>query len=159
MLRTQVGQGLEHRLKVGSGVSVMNTAIDEGLVAEVLFGPAQPLLGSGLDDDALVRTAQEEFGDRKFCIVRGWIILDVMHGEPGQERASPAAGHSSMLFVLGTVFDTCKHDTGQSYLTHYGRVDGCFFETEQKIFIMAGRGARKFVSAQAIDALRAYGCT
>lgn len=144
--------------KVGSGVSVMNTAIDEVLVAELLFGLAQPLPGAGLDDDNLVWVAQEEFGDREFCIVRRWMVFDVMHGELGQGQDCSAVGGSSMLFVHSTVFDTCRDNTAKCYLTHDGRLDGCFFETEDKVFILAGRGARKYVSAQAIDALRAYLC-
>lgn len=48
------------------------------LVADVLYGPARTLGGSRLDDDELIKLAREEFEGQPFCVVRNWMILDLL---------------------------------------------------------------------------------
>ncbi|MNO09341.1 hypothetical protein D3C81_2324370 [compost metagenome] len=49
------------------------------------------------------------------------------------------------------------HSPGDSILSGYQcDFDGCIFESKDTLYILAGRGARKHVSAPAVEALRAF---
>lgn len=136
----------------------MNTSVtDTDLLGDLLFGPAQPLGGSTLGDDELIKLAVDTFGEKPFCIVRGWMLLDVMLPD-FQEREIKAQGlDATVLYAQGAVFDSQnKHSPGDSILSGYQcDFDGCIFESKTTIFILAGRGARKHVSLPAVEAIAA----
>lgn len=134
----------------------MNTSVtDTDLLGDLLFGPAQSLGGSKLGDDELIKLAADNFTEKPFCIVRRWLLLDVMLPDT-QERQLKAKGlEATVLYAQAAVFDSqSKHQPGESIVTgHLRDFDGCIFETDDKVFILAGRGARKHASAPAVDAL------
>jgi hypothetical protein len=136
----------------------MNTIVtDTDLLSDLLFGPAQPLGGSKLGDDELIELAADTFGENPFCIVRGWMLLDVMLPD-FQEREIKAQGlEATLLYAHATVFDSQnRRQPGESILSDFQReLDGCIFESKHTIFILAGRGARKHVSLPAVEAIAA----
>lgn len=131
--------------------------MDEQLISDVLFGHAQGLPGAGLDDENLIKVATEEFSDRAFRIVRGWMLLDVMTDGRGLETDGQAGRERTVLLVHHTVFDSEGKGSDRRVSSYGNHVDGCFFETPERIYILAGRGARRHVSAPAVEALRTYG--
>lgn len=136
----------------------MNTSVtDIDLLGDLLFGPAQPLSGSNLSNDELIELAAESFTEKPFCIVRQWMILDVMLPE-FQEREIKAQGfEATRLYAQSSEFDSENtYLPGDSILSDFQReFDGCIFESKHRIFILAGRGARKHVSLPTVDALAA----
>ena len=137
----------------------MNTRVtDADLLGDLLFGSARPLGGSKLGDDELIELAADTFREKPFCIVRHWMVLDVMLPE-FQEREIKAQGlGATLLYAQAAVFDSQnKHSAGDSILSGY-QCDfvGCIFESKTTIFILAGRGYRKHVSLPAIQSMAAY---
>lgn len=136
----------------------MNTSVtDTDLLGDLLFGPAQPLGGSTLGDNELVELAADAFGEKPFCIVRGWMLMDVMLPD-SQDREIKAQGlEATLLYAQAAVFDSqSRHQPGDSILSDFQRVfDGCIFESKHTIFILAGRGARKHVNLPAVEAIAA----
>ncbi|MBU6958951.1 hypothetical protein KRR23_14525 [Pseudomonas sp. CVAP len=134
----------------------MNTIVtDTDLLSDLLFGPAQSLGGSRLGDHELIELATDTFGEKPFCIVRRWMLLDVMLPE-SQEREIKTQGlEATLLYAQATVFDSQnKLQPGDSILSDFQReLDGCIFESKTTIFILAGRGARKHVSLSAVQVL------
>lgn len=51
---------------------------DVELLGDLFFGPATVLGGSWLDDGALKQAAMESFPAKRSCVVREWMLLDVM---------------------------------------------------------------------------------
>lgn len=140
---------------VAQGVGKVNTRVESSLVSELLFGQAEPLPGSRLADDELVRVAAQEFGTRPYAVVRDWMLMDVLEVTDRQRVTAPDY-EPMVLFAQQVAFDSEGDRSDWGLLTGYGRhVDGCFFETAEKLFVLAGRGARKLASEQQIDALRA----
>lgn len=137
----------------------MNTRVtDADLLGDLLFGSARPLGGSKLGDDELIELAADTFREKPFCIVRHWMVLDVMLPE-FQEREIKAQGlGATLLYAQAAVFDSQnKHSAGDSILSGYQcDFDGCIFESKTTIFILAGRGSRKHVSLPAIQSMAAY---
>lgn len=137
----------------------MNTSVtDIDLLGDLLFGPAQPLGGSTLGDDELIELAADTFGEKPFCIVRRWMLLDVMLPD-SQDREIKAQGlEATLLYAQTAVFDSQhRHQPGDCILSTFQRdFDGCIFESNHTIFILAGRGARKHVSLPAVQSMAAY---
>lgn len=136
----------------------MNTSVtDTDLLGDLLFGPAQPLWGSTLGDDELIKLAADTFGEKPFCIVRGWMLLDVMLPDFQEREIKAQRLEATLLYAQAAVFDSQKRrQPGDSILSDYQReFDGCIFESKHTIFILAGRGARKHVSLPAVEAIAA----
>jgi hypothetical protein len=131
---------------------------DDELLGDLLYGSARPLGGSKLGDDELVELAADTFNEKPFCVVRHWMILDVMLPESTEREIKAQGLDATVLYAQAAVFDSQnEHSPGDSILSGYLRdFDGCIFESKTTIFILAGRGFRKHVSLPAFQALNAY---
>lgn len=137
----------------------MNTSVtDTDLLGDLLFGPAQPLGGSTLGDDELIKLAADTFGEKPFCIVRGWMLLDVMLPDFQEREIKAQSLEATVLYAQAVMFDSSnKLKPGDSVLSDF-QIDfeECIFESKGVLYILAGRGARKHASAPAVEALRAF---
>lgn len=125
------------------------------LIEDVLYGPAQMLGGSQLEDGELIQLAREEFEGQPFCIVRNWMIVDLLLSEAQEREVRKQGLQPTVLFISKAVFDSeARTETGYGFISGYQKdFYGCFFESKDKLYILAGRGARKHVSVPAISAL------
>lgn len=135
----------------------MSVTEDE-LLGDLLYGSARPLGGSKLSDDELVELAADTFKEKPFCVVRHWLILDVMLPESTEQQIKAQGLEATVLYAQAAVFDSeNRHSPGDSLLSGYqSDFDGCIFESKDRLYILAGRGARKYVSLPALQALNAY---
>ncbi|WP_072347166.1 MULTISPECIES: hypothetical protein [unclassified Pseudomonas] len=128
------------------------------LLADLLLGPARVLNGAKLDDDELIRASHEAFDGRPFCVVRQWMLLDVMLPASQEQEVKTQGLKPCVLYAQATVYDSLGElKPGDSLLSDYERdFDGCIFESKDVVYILGGRGARKHVSLPALEALNAY---
>ena len=128
------------------------------LLADLHYGPACILNGAELDDDELIRVSNEAFKGRPFCVVRHWMIFDVMVSSSTEHELKMQGLKPTILYSPMTLYDSQgKHSPGESVLSEYLRdLDGCIFESKDKLYILAGRGSRKYASLPAVQALEAY---
>lgn len=137
----------------------MNTHVtDTDLLGDLLFGPAQTLGGSKLGNDELIELAADTFIEKPFCIVRGWMLLDVMLPEFQEQEVKAQGLEATVLYAQAVMFDSSnKLKPGDSVLSDFqSDFEACIFESKDMLYILAGRGARKHVSAPAVEALRAF---
>ena len=125
------------------------------LIVDLLLGPGKIQPGSELNDSELIHLAQEEAARRRCCVVRNWMLLDVMHGDDADEQLRREGLSATILYAPEVVFDS---DTGGSRCgairSGYQKVyTGSRFETKHTLFILAGAGRRKFASLPALLAL------
>jgi len=132
--------------------------VQKELLEDVLYGPARMLGGSRLEDDELIKLAGEEFEGQPFCVVRNWMILDLLLPEAQVSEIRGQGLQPSVLYVNQTIFDSkARFSNGDSFITSYQKdFHGCFFESKDTLYILAGRGARKHASLPALQALAAY---
>ncbi|WPN73645.1 DUF6957 family protein [Pseudomonas germanica] len=125
------------------------------LIGEILFGPAQVLGGSRLEDHELIRLSEETFKGKRFCIVRRWMLLDVLLPSDTEKTIKAQGMEGTILYAQQIVFDSEKRLQSDDYLlSNFQRdFDGCIFESQEVVYILAGRGARKHVSLPALEAL------
>ncbi|WP_150642643.1 DUF6957 family protein [Pseudomonas fluorescens] len=130
--------------------------MESELIVDVLYGPARTFGGSGLKDDELIKLAREEFEGRSFCVVRNWMILDVMLPETQEQEIKKQGLQPAILYAHRAVFDSeARFSAGESVITSYQQsFEDCFFESKDTLYILAGRGARKHVSWPAVTSLR-----
>lgn len=128
------------------------------ILADLLYGPARVLYGAKLDDAELIRASHESFDGRHFCVVRYWMLLDVMVSASTEHELDLEGLKPTILYSPMTVYDSHgKHRLGDSIFSGYQRnFDSCIFESNDTIFILGGRGARKHASVPAVQALTAY---
>lgn len=125
------------------------------LLADLLFGPARILHGSRLDDDELIFAATEAFGDRAFYIVRNWMLIDVMLTDR-HETLIRGNGLQPTVMYANTVV-SAGYGAGEApsgVLSGFQRrYEDYSFETEGMLYVLAGRGSRKFAGVPAVFAL------
>lgn len=125
------------------------------LLGDLLFGPAQPLPGSGLDDDTLLKLAFEEFPEKEFCIVRRWMLIDVILSDDQESQVRSEGLRPCIIYAQAMITKegTKAGDTHGVLSGFQLTFEDCFFETQDMLYILAGRGSRKFASKPAVSAL------
>src|SRR5690349_7327284 len=105
---------------------------DAELLGELLFGSARVLGGSRLDDDELIELAADTFSEKPFCIVRQWMLLDVMLPDSREQEIKAQGLEATVLYAQALVFDSHnKHQVGVGVLSDFQRdFDGCIFESQ-----------------------------
>lgn len=128
------------------------------LIEDVLYGPAQTRGGSRLEDAELIKLAHEEFEGQPFCIVRNWMMVDLLLSDAQERDVRKQGLHPTVLLINKVVFDSeARVPAGDSFITSYQKdFHGCFFESKDILYILAGRGARKHASLSAVQALASY---
>lgn len=139
-------------------LKILGDGVETELVQDLIYGPGRILGGSRLGDDELIRLAREEFEGQPFCIVRNWMMLDLLLSEAQEREVRKQGLQPTVLFINHAVFDSeARVPTGDGFITGYQKdFHGCFFESKDKLYILAGRGARKHASLPALEALKAY---
>ncbi len=130
---------------------------DSDLLGDLFYGSAQPLHGSWLNDEELIRLTRESFPCKPYCIVRNWMLLDVMLSEPMRKENKAAGQQPVVLYAQCVIEDSSGRNLpGDSVSTSFQVFfDDCFFETKDMLYILAGRGSRKHTSLLAVTVLRA----
>lgn len=129
--------------------------MDNQLLGDLFFGPAQPLCGSDLDDETLLQFACEQFPEKDFCIVRRWMLIDVILSDDEESLIRSSGLRPVLVYAHAMITKAGAKAEGD-----YGVLSGfqhtfedCFFETQDMLYILAGRGSRKFASKPAVSAL------
>jgi hypothetical protein len=136
-------------------VEAVGQIADHELLGELLFGPALMLPGSELSDEALISASSETFPGRSFCIVRVWMLFDVELSSRHvrllvDDGLSPTVLYANKLVYAVDPQSDKSHGVLSGFQRRY---EDCFFETEDMIFVLAGRGSRKTASISAVSAL------
>ncbi len=130
--------------------------MESNLIADILYGEARNLSGSSLSDDDLIRIVQDEFSDRAVCVVRQWILLDVLLPESERVEIEGEGRQPTILYAHNVVFDNRECiPAGAGLVTDYEReFYGCLFETGDVVVVLAGPGGRKYVGQPSMAALK-----
>lgn len=129
--------------------------MDNQLLGDLFFGPAQPLAGADLDDETLLQFACEEFPEKEFCIVRRWMLIDVILSDDLDSLIRSSGLRPSVIYAQVMITKAgAKAEAAHGILSGFQLTfEDCFFETQDMLYILAGRGSRKFASKPAVSAL------
>lgn len=131
----------------------MSSDLDE--LAELLYGPAEVVQGTDLSDSELVEFAAKSYPNKPYCIVRQWMIINVMVSAEREQEIKKAGMRPTVIYAENTILDSsCRFPAGHWVRSTYQvSFEKCFFETKNTIYILAGRGFRKFASTKAVLSL------
>ncbi len=132
--------------------------MDNQLISDLLFGSGRLTPGSNLADRDLIKIALEEFQDQAFCIVRDWMLIDLLLPDDDERLIRSRGLKPTLVFATSKVFEHGDQNTNTQFLMSGFMLshDGCFFQTEETLYILAGRGSRKTASKPAAQALASY---
>lgn len=134
----------------------LNRNMDDDLLGDLLFGPARMLPGSELEEEELIRVALASFDQRPLFVVGTWMILDVTLPRIELKEVEHDGLKSTVIYANRILFTTHPQEVSSYGVVSGYQVDlnGCVFESEDALYILAGRGARKHVSLPALIALQ-----
>jgi hypothetical protein len=86
------------------------------------------------------------------------MMFNVMLPESVEREVKAQGLTATILYSPLTVFDSeGTHRPGETVFSAYLLdFDGCIFESKETVYVLAGRGFRKYASVPALQALRAY---
>ena len=135
---------------------VLDKNLDDGLLGDLLFGPARMLRGSGLEEEELIRVALGISDQRTLFVVGTWIILDVILPSSELKELEEEGLKSTVIYANRVLFTTHPQAVSSYGVVsgYQADLDGCIFQSKDALYILAGRGARKHVSLPALTALQ-----
>lgn len=130
--------------------------MEDDLVSDILYGPARKLLGSQLDDDAMIQLAEKEFQGKAFSVVKNWMLLDVLLPGSEEKMIEEQGLKPTVLYANNVLFDSASSALPASgVITGYQQEHvGYLFVAEDVRFVLMGIGHRKTVGLPSINALR-----
>ena len=119
----------------------MAASLDE--ILSFLYEAGDLVEGWSGDPADLVNAAEQRFPGKPFCLVRRWILIDVV-GSEGE--LSPAGVPPMVIFAHEVVQDSRRRfDPGHWVRTTYAvsQPEHCMFETRSTVYLLLGDGYRK----------------
>lgn len=117
-----------------------------------MIGPSSIMQGADIELEEAIRVTQEKFPDRSFCIVNEWVWLDLDTPDLVVEELALEGMQPIMLLVFNVLFDSSTNSK-----SHWFRstpmvdfIDGMFFQTQHKLYVLLGNGRRKSMSLSAV---------
>lgn len=136
--------------------NAMQSAFDQQLLSDVLYGDAVPVDGLIADDDAILDVVQRMSNPCK--PVRQWLVLDVLL--PAEQKAALAQVglRPRVVFACSTVAAAKDLCISQVMLSGYQRAfqNYLFQDADDKLYLLVGRGGRKWISIDALGAVQRF---
>lgn len=121
----------------------------------LLYSAATTIHGSEMHEEQLLTEALEKYEKKSYYVVSQWIIIDVILPLNAFHAMSCQNDNLTIIYALrakryekGNFTDTHKLITGSQV-----SLDGCFFETEDALYILMGQGIRQSMSSQLVELL------
>ena len=130
----------------------MSASLEE--IMSFLYGVGDFVEGWGGDEAELVHSAQQRFPGKPFCLVRRWILIDVVANEG---ELSPAGVPPMVIFAHEVVQDSRRRfDPGHWVRTTYAvsQPEHCMFETRSTVYLLLGDGYRKEATLDVVFSLQ-----
>lgn len=122
-------------------------------IMSFLYGPGDLVEGWAGDAADLVHAAQQRFPGKPFCLIKRWILIDVVANEG---ELSPAEIPPMVIFAHEVVHDSRRRfDPGHWVRTTYAASlpDRSMFETRSTVYLLLGDGYRKGATLDVVFSL------
>ncbi|WP_156510911.1 hypothetical protein [Pseudomonas sp. p21] len=129
--------------------------MEAALIAGLLFEGGFPVEGEGASDECIVQAARAANQNRPFCVVRDWLLLDIMVPSDVEDDLKAMGLQPTVVYAHTVVYDSKAEGSraGAIRSSFQRMLDGCSFESMHTRFVLAGPGVRKHVSLPALLAL------
>jgi hypothetical protein len=133
--------------------------MEAALVENLLLQGGELLNGDMLSEAELIQRALERSCEKPVCVVREWMLLDVMVSNQNERLLAGQGLLPTVLFARDIVFDSRTLGARPGALRSGFKLSfvESVFETRDVIYVLAGAGQRKHASLPAVLALDGLG--
>ncbi|MCO1623289.1 DUF6957 family protein [Pseudomonas putida] len=124
---------------------------------QFLYGDGKRLAGWLRDPEELVCLAQQTFPGKPYCLVKRWVVAEMLGPEDELSKIVSDGLLTKVLFSHEVVRDSRNrfpsgHWVRSSFGISHARV--CMFETRSTVYLLLGYGCRKQASLDTVFSLR-----
>lgn len=127
-------------------------------ISRLLYGAGEEMPGwSGTQED-LISAAAKTFPGKAFCVVKQWILIDLMVNSDEQEKLTRLGLLPATLFAHEVVLDSKGRFQPSMWVrSNFGKsfTEGCMFETKSTVYLLLGDGVRKPAALSTVFSFRA----
>lgn len=126
--------------------------VEAAQLAHFFLDGAEQVEGLPLADDELVEVAKKRSGAKPFCVIRSWILLDVMVSDKDERTLEDQGLHPTVMLGREIVFDSRTQGSRPGGLRSsfmHALVESVF-ESKDTLYYLAGPGFRKYTSLTAV---------
>lgn len=127
-------------------------------VAQLFYGEGEAKPGWEGSQEDLISLAAEAFPGKAFCIVRQWILIDLIVTPAEQEKLTELGLLPATLFAHEVVLDSKGRFQPSMWVrSNFGKSfsKGTMFETNNTVYLLCGPGQRKEASVDAAFSMSA----
>lgn len=125
---------------------------------QLLYGLGKEAPGWQGTQDELIALAAKAFPGKAFCVVRRWILIDLIVDSAEKEKLNGFGQIPATLFAHEVVLDSkSRFQAGMWVRSNFGisYTENCFFETKSTVYLLLGSGLRKSASIEAAFCMKA----
>lgn len=127
-------------------------------ISQLFYGAGEETPGWSGSQEDLISLAVRSFPGKAFCVVRRWILIDLIVTPEEKEKLAKLGLLPVTLFAHEVVLDSkgrfeptmwARGNFGKSF------TEGCFFETKDTVYLLLGAGQKKEASVAAAFSMKA----
>ena len=125
-------------------------------VANFLYGAGTPASGLGLSPQKASREAQRRFPNKPHCLVRQWMLVDLLVADPEQWAAQHPGKAPRLVLAHDIVFDSAGRFPPGYWVRSTFQVSYAeegFFETGNTVYVLLGEGCSKTEALEVVFSL------
>jgi hypothetical protein len=122
-------------------------------LADLLYGTGQHMAGSEMSDEEATAYARSNLPFGNYCLVRGWIWLDLDVSEQVRAALAKTQRQPVLLYAHNVVFDIKRRwDVGDFVRTSplHAFEEDFHFKTLNTTYLLLGNGIRKRANAETV---------
>ncbi|VVO40334.1 DUF6957 family protein [Pseudomonas fluorescens] len=106
-------------------------------ISQLFYGAGEEIPSWSGSQEDLISLAGRSFPGKPFCIVRQWILIDLIVTPEENEKLTKLGLLPATLFGRFEPTMWARSNFGKSF------TEGCFFETKDTVYLLLGSGLRK----------------
>lgn len=126
--------------------------VEAAQLAYFLLDGAEHVEGLAFSDDHLIEIARSRSGGKPYCVIRNWILLDVMVSDKDERTLEAQGLLPTVMLGRQVVFDSRTQGSRPGGLRSsfmFALVESVF-ESKDTLYYLAGPGLRKHTSLTAV---------
>src|SRR5687767_8679233 len=127
-------------------------------ISQLLYGVGEGSAGWQGSQEDLISLAAKIFPGKAFCVVRQWILIDLIMTSEEKEKLTKLGLLPATLYAREVVLDSRGRFQPKMWVrSNFGVsfIYGCMFETKNTVYLLCGAGQKKEASLAAAFSMSA----
>jgi hypothetical protein len=123
--------------------------------SDLIYSIPQVFTGSELSEMDMLTIATHRYPNKKYITLKHWMIIDIIVSEPELKEIKRVNKHPTVVYSLtNSKPSEIPLKNNQSYSDYQISYNDGFFETEETIYLLLGKGLRNAASARLVSLLK-----